>query len=41
MPERTLLSIVARTAHWLDWYRHFGPASGSDPKIKDRSAGTC
>jgi hypothetical protein len=36
MPERSLLSIVARTAHWLSWYRHFGPASGSDPKIKDK-----
>ncbi|MEU6782026.1 Tn3 family transposase [Nonomuraea angiospora] len=36
MPERSLLSIVARTAHWLTWYRHFGPASGSDPKIKDK-----
>ncbi|MFI6739896.1 transposase [Nonomuraea sp. NPDC050451] len=32
MPERSLLSIVARTAHWLSWYRHFGPAS----KIKDK-----
>jgi hypothetical protein len=36
MPERSLLSIVARTAHWLTWYRRFGPASGSDPKIKDK-----
>ncbi|GAA3428763.1 Tn3 family transposase [Streptosporangium nondiastaticum] len=35
MPERSLLSIVARTAHWLGWHHHFGPASGSDPKIKD------
>jgi hypothetical protein len=33
MPERSLLSIVARTAYWLGWYHHFGPASGSDPKI--------
>ncbi|GGT46220.1 hypothetical protein ACFFV7_39810 [Nonomuraea spiralis] len=36
MPERSLLSVVARTAHWLSWYRRFGPASGSDPKIKDK-----
>ena len=35
MPERTLISVLARTAHWLNWTRHFGPASGSDPKIKD------
>ncbi|MEO3806874.1 Tn3 family transposase [Nonomuraea sp. B1E8] len=28
--------MVARTAHWLTWYRHFGPASSSDPKIKDK-----
>ena len=33
MPERSLLSIVARTAYWLGWHHHFGPASGSDPKI--------
>jgi len=35
MPERSLLSIVARTAYWLGWHHHFGPASGSDPKISD------
>ena len=35
MPERTLLGILARTAHWLEWWRRFSPASGSDPKIKD------
>jgi Tn3 transposase DDE domain len=35
MPERPLLSIVARTAYWLGWHHHFGPASGSDPKISD------
>ncbi|MEV1175309.1 hypothetical protein [Nonomuraea sp. NPDC049784] len=35
VPERSLLSIVARTAHWLGWHHHFGPASGSDPKISD------
>ena len=32
MPERSLLSIVARTAYWLGWHHHFGPASGSDPE---------
>lgn len=35
MPERSLLGIVAHTAHWLGWHHHFGPASGSDPKISD------
>ncbi|MGH3533479.1 MAG: Tn3 family transposase [Pseudonocardiaceae bacterium] len=35
MSERSLLGIVARTAYWLQWWRHFGPASGSDPKLKD------
>jgi len=36
MPERSLLGIVSRTAYWLEWWRRFGPASGSDPKLKDR-----
>jgi len=35
MPERTLLEILARTAYWLEWWRRFGPASGSDPKLVD------
>jgi hypothetical protein len=35
MPERTLLEILARTAYWLDWWRRFGPASGSEPKLAD------
>ncbi len=35
MPERSLLDILARTAHWVQWTRHFGPASGSDPKLAD------
>jgi TnpA family transposase len=35
MPQRSLLGIVARTAYWLGWWRHFGPASGSDPKLDD------
>ena len=35
MPERTLIEILARTAYWLGWWRHFGPASGKDPKLKD------
>ena len=35
MPERSLLDILGRTAHWLEWWRRFGPASGSDPKLAD------
>jgi TnpA family transposase len=35
MPKRSLIGIVARTAYWLQWWRHFGPASGSDSKLKD------
>ena len=26
---------MARSAHLTGWHRHFGPASGSDPKIRD------
>jgi hypothetical protein len=35
MPERTLIQILARTVYWLGWWRHFGPASGKEPKLKD------
>jgi TnpA family transposase len=35
MPERTVLEIVARTAYWIGWHHHFGPASGSDPKLQN------
>jgi hypothetical protein len=38
LPERGLLDILARTAHLVGWPRHFGPASGSDPKIRDAMA---
>src|SRR5512142_452047 len=33
MPERSLLEILARTAYWIEWWRRFGPPSGSDPKL--------
>jgi predicted secreted Zn-dependent protease len=33
LPERGLLDILARTAYQIGWTRHFGPASGSDPKL--------
>ncbi|MEV1202062.1 Tn3 family transposase [Microbispora rosea] len=35
LPQRDLLDILTRTAYQLGWHHHFGPASGSDPKIKD------
>ncbi len=35
VPERSVLDILARTAYWLEWWRRFGPASGSDPKLAD------
>ncbi|MFC8833316.1 Tn3 family transposase [Streptomyces griseoincarnatus] len=35
MPERSLLGIISRTAHWVEWWRRFGPASGNEPKLKD------
>ncbi|MFD8534154.1 Tn3 family transposase [Streptosporangium canum] len=35
LPQRDLLDILTRTAHQLGWHHHFGPASGSDPKISE------
>jgi len=35
MPERTVLEMLARTAYWIGWHRHFGPASGSDPRLRN------
>lgn len=33
LPERSILDILCNTEHWLNWTRHFGPASGSEPKL--------
>lgn len=33
MPERNLLDLLANVAHYTTWPRHFGPLSGSDPKL--------
>jgi len=33
-----LLDILTRTAHLVGWHHHFGPASGSYPKIKEALA---
>jgi hypothetical protein len=33
--ERSLLDVLTRVAYLTGWHPHFGPASGSDPKIRD------
>ena len=33
MPERHLLDILKNAEHWARFTRHFGPPSGSDPKL--------
>ncbi len=35
LPERHLLDILKHTQHWTRYARHFGPPSGSDPKLAD------
>lgn len=35
LPECSLLDILTRTGYLTGWHRHFGPESGSDPKIRD------
>lgn len=34
MPERNLLDILSNVQFHTGWTRHFGPLSGSDPKIE-------
>ena len=41
MPERTVLEMLARTAYWIGWHRHFGPGSGSDTSFPTRCFATC
>ena len=33
MPERTVLDILCNVEHRLNWTRHLGPLSGSEPEI--------
>jgi TnpA family transposase len=33
MPERHLLDVLKHVEHWAGYTRHFGPPSGSDPKL--------
>ncbi len=35
MPERHILDILHHVHHWVGYTRHFGPPSGSDPKLSD------
>ncbi len=35
MTERHLLDILKRADHWSGYTRHFGPPSGSDPKLAE------
>ncbi len=35
MPEHHLLDILNHTNHWTQYTRHFGPPSGSDPKLSE------
>jgi TnpA family transposase len=35
MPERHLLDVLKHVHHWVPYTRHFGPPSGSDPKLAD------
>src|SRR5258708_36749957 len=35
MPERSLLDILAIVNFWTQWTRHFGPLSGSEPKLAE------
>jgi hypothetical protein len=35
MPERHLLDVLKHVHHWIPYTRHFGPPSGSDPKLSD------
>src|SRR5207302_7740109 len=35
LPERSLLDILPRVSRATGWHRHFGPLSGSDPKLAD------
>jgi TnpA family transposase len=37
MPTRNLLDILINIEHWTNFTRHFGPLSGTDPKL-DRAA---
>lgn len=35
VPQRNLIDILRNVEYWTNWSRHFGPLSGSDPKIEN------
>ena len=35
MPERNLIDVLCGIEHHTDWSKHFGPLSGSEPKLAD------
>jgi hypothetical protein len=37
-PERNLIDILRNVDYWTNFTRHFGPMSGSDPKIDPKVA---
>ncbi|MBV1778497.1 Tn3 family transposase [Paeniglutamicibacter sp. ABSL32-1] len=41
LSERGLLDIITVSAHRLGWHKHFGPASGADPKLRDALGRYC
>ena len=35
LPERSILDILCNVEQWVNWTRHFGPLSGSEPKLSE------
>lgn len=35
MRERTLIGNLSRSVYWVEWWRRFGLASGSEPKLQE------
>ena len=35
LPQRSVLDVLCNVEHWLNWTRHFGPLSGSEPKLSN------
>lgn len=35
MPERNIMEILCNVEHWLNFTKHFGPLSGSEPKLEN------
>ena len=35
LPRRSVLDVLCNVEHWLNWTRHFGPLSGSEPKLSN------